>query len=119
MKTEATCGGIETALKVTATSITPANGLNIQGYHYGEFYVPASSDILTITWYVSADGQNYYAAYDSTLATAVLQEQGSSTALSASKAYQIPAAVMGAAYLAAVGTWTSSTSETLQVTLKS
>ena len=102
-----------------ASSNTPGNGFAIGSFASGGFAILTGADsnntINTITWYVSADGITYFPCYDATLATAVLQEQGTSTGLTNGYGYAIPASVFNWPYAQAVG----HAAGTIQLALKS
>jgi len=79
------------------TSAAASSELVMSEFAMGMFFVPAGSSITTITWYAAVKaGGTYFAAYDE-FVSAITQ------VVSASKAYQLPSGLCGAAAIKAVG----------------
>lgn len=87
----------------TAGNLAAANGFKISEFNEGQVS-DLSTGLTALTFYTSADGSNYYPAYDSTPTTPVLQSYSvTAGAPGTGKSYQLPLAVMGAMYLLIVG----------------
>ena len=95
------------SIAVTASSTTSAT-IDSSTSSGGLVVIPTGSGLTSFTWYASADGVTFVAAYDET-GVAITQT------VAAARAYEIPASLFGARYLRIVG----NTAGTVAVSLKS
>ena len=95
------------SIAVTASSTTSAT-IDSSTSSGGLVVIPTGSGLTSFTWYASADGVTFVAAYDET-GVAITQT------VAAARAYEIPASLFGARYLRIVG----NTTGTVAVSLKS
>jgi hypothetical protein len=93
-----------------ATTVVAGNAIPYGSYAGGMLYVPSGAGYTVITWYVSADGVNFYPIdYGGGTNT--------TTTVAASFAYPFPSSAFGAPYILPVAT--TGSAGTAQFTLKS
>ena len=95
------------SLAITASAATTAE-IGYEGWASGMVYVPSGSSLTSLTWYVApVSGGTYVAAQDGA-------GNAKTSTVSAGKAVPIPADLLGAGALKAVG----NTTGTIDVSLK-
>ena len=86
------------AIAVT-TSLSTTAEIEFSNCVSGEIYIPAGATVTTLTWHTSPTrGGTYLAAYDSAATPAAVTQT-----VAASRAYPIPVALAGCAFIKAVG----------------